>query len=154
VSIIRSIQFLNVVGVAIVAAATLSACGSDGPDADTASDTTESVSDATGAVAAPTDEATEPAAPGETVEVKALDNTFVEDSVEVAAGTEVVWRNGGRNDHDIVPVADDESWGVGIEAFHPGDEYSYTFTEPGEYAYFCTIHGTTDVGMTGTIVVK
>ena len=152
-SIIRSIQFLNVVGVAVVAAATLSACGSDGPDADTAPDTTESVSDAPGAVAAPTDEATEPAEPGETVAVKALDNTFIEDSVDVAAGTEVVWKNGGRNDHDIVPVADDESWGVGIEAFHPGDEYSHVFTEPGEYAYYCTIHGTADVGMTGTIIV-
>ena len=104
-----------------------------------------------------TDSPAEPAAPaepGEPVEVKALDNTFIEEEVDVAVGTEVVWKNGGRNDHDIVPVADGESWGVGIDAFHPGDEYSYTFSEPGEYAYYCTIHGTADVGMTGTIIVN
>jgi plastocyanin len=27
------------------------------------------------------------------------------------------------------------------------------FTEPGEYPYHCTIHGTTTVGMIGTVVV-
>jgi len=152
--------------IAVIAATTLSACGSDGPDAYTAPETTEAdatESDANAAepdasdVPTGTDSPAEPAAPaepGEPVEVKALDNTFIEEEVDVAVGTEVVWKNGGRNDHDIVPVADGESWGVGIDAFHPGDEYSYTFSEPGEYAYYCTIHGTADVGMTGTIIVN
>ena len=46
-------------------------------------------------------------------------------------GTEVLWENGGRNDHDMVPVDDGEEWGVENEAFHPGDTYCHVFTEPG-----------------------
>lgn len=88
-----------------------------------------------------------------TVEVKALDNTFIEETVEVSVGTEVVWRNGGRNDHDIVPVMDDQSWGIALEDFTPGDTYAHVFAEPGEYRYYCTVHGTADVGMTGTVIV-
>ncbi len=72
---------------------------------------------------------------------------------DVAVGTEVVWKNGGSNDHDIVPVADGERGASASTRFHPGDDYSYVFTEPGEYPYYCTIHGTADVGMTGTIIV-
>ena len=138
-----------------LAATALAACGSDGPDAYTAPETTEST--AAGIDAADvevTDTATATVEAGGSVDVKALDNTFIEEEVDVSVGTEVVWKNGGRNDHDIVPVADGESWGVGIDAFHPGDSYSYTFSEPGEYAYYCTIHGTADVGMTGTIIVN
>src|SRR5215203_1135471 len=128
----------------IVVAAALSSCGADGSDASTASPD----------VAGPTNNANAPDGPPvTTVEVKALDNTFVDEQVEVAAGTEVVWKNGGRNDHDIVPVAEGESWGIGSEGFRPGDSYSHVFAEPGEYEFYCTIHGTADVGMTGTIVV-
>ena len=143
---IGGLKYVTGVGAAV---AGLAGCGSDGPDSYTApapvaTETTDAAPDATSSAAPPTG----------TVEVKALDNTFIEDEVDVAPGTEVVWRNGGRNDHDIVPVAEDESWGVGIEAFHPGDVYSHVFTEPGEYAYYCTIHGTADIGMTGTIIVS
>ena len=71
--------------------------------------------------------------------------------MEVAAGTEVVWTNVGRNDHDI--EAADGSWGVGKELFGPGETYSHVFTEPGEVTYYCTIHGTANAGMVGTVVV-
>ena len=118
----------------------LSACGSDGPDASSAPGPVET------AGAPDTTPAVESAPNGETVEVKALDNTFIEEAVDVAAGTEVVWKNGGRNDHDIVPVADDESWGVGIEAFHPGDQYSHVFTEPGEYTLRAVPNDTLESG--------
>jgi plastocyanin len=138
-----------------LAATALAACGSDGPDAYTAPETTVSAAaDVDTADVEVTETSTEVEEAGAPVEVKALDNTFIDDEVDVEVGTEVVWKNGGRNDHDIVPVVDGESWGVGIDAFHPGDSYSYTFSEPGEYAYYCTIHGTADVGMTGTIIVK
>ena len=159
-SIIRPIRSLTVAPiVVIVAAAALSACGSDGsdvataPPADAAATPTASdaASDSSGEAA---ESATaEPSATATTIEVTTLDNTFVEEQVNVAVGTEVVWKNGGRNDHDIVPVVEGAGWGVGTDGFHPGDAYSYVFTEPGEYPYYCTIHGTADVGMTGTIIV-
>lgn len=90
---------------------------------------------------------------GVSVDVQAIDNTFRPAEVEVAAGTEVVWANDGRNEHNVVPAADDD-WGVEADAFAPGDEYSYRFTEPGTYDYYCSLHGTPTKGMVGTIVVN
>lgn len=95
------------------------------------------------------------AANGTTVTVRALDNNFIEQSLTVEAGTEVVWENTGRNDHDVTPVDDPSAttWGVKSEAFAPKATYSHVFDQPGTYAYFCTIHGTAKAGMIGTIVV-
>ena len=88
---------------------------------------------------------------GQVLAIQSLDNAFRPDRVEVAAGTEVVWTNVGRNDHDI--QAADDSWGIGKESFGPGSTYSHVFTEPGEVPYYCTIHGMPHAGMTGTVVV-
>lgn len=89
---------------------------------------------------------------GVVVPVDAIDNVFRDDVVEVVAGTEVRWTNRGRNDHDVLPV-DGEGWGVVAEDFGRGAEYAHVFDVPGVYPYFCSLHGTTDVGMIGTIVV-
>ena len=87
--------------------------------------------------------------------VKALDNNFISAALTIEAGTEVIWENNGRNDHDVIPVDDLDavSWGVQAEVFVPKATYSHVFDQPGTYAYFCTIHGTAEVGMIGTIVV-
>lgn len=90
---------------------------------------------------------------GTTAEVRALDNSFVAPSIEVTAGTEVRWLNGGRNDHDVLPVEDDLDWGVDRGGFAPTEEYSHLFDQPGVYRYYCSIHGTEDAGMVGAIVV-
>jgi plastocyanin len=84
--------------------------------------------------------------------VQVLDNTFRPEEVEVAAGTEVVWDNGGRNDHNVLPVEGDD-WGVEADEFGPGDTYRHRFTERGTHPYYCSLHGTTTKGMVGTIVV-
>jgi plastocyanin len=89
---------------------------------------------------------------GVSSEVGVIDNTFRPEQIEVAAGTEVVWQNAGRNAHNVLPV-DGDDWGVTAEAFAPGDTYSHRFTEPGTYDYYCSLHGTTTKGMVGTIVV-
>ena len=91
------------------------------------------------------------AVPVRTVIVESIDNTFKPQVVEVEPGTEIVWVNMGHNEHDILSES-----GFGIDAahFHPGSEYRHVFTEPGEYRFHCTIHGTHDIGMTGTIVVS
>ena len=81
-----------------------------------------------------------------------LDNTFRPGEIEVAAGTTVVWENRGRNDHNILPV-DGKAWGISTDLFAPGDSYQHRFTEPGTFAYYCSLHGTTTKGMVGTIVV-
>jgi plastocyanin len=89
---------------------------------------------------------------GVEVGVSAIDNTFRPGKVEVAAGTEVVWTNDGRNDHNVVPV-DDADWGVAVESFVPDAEHRHRFTEPGTYDYYCSLHGTPTKGMVGTITV-
>lgn len=99
---------------------------------------------------------------GTVVQVQALDNTFREKDVTIARGTEVVWTNVGRNDHDVQPddavpdeaVPDDEGeWGVEAVAFAPGATFSHVFDAPGVYHYLCTIHGVAGRGMVGTITV-
>ena len=92
------------------------------------------------------------------VYVQALDNTFRQRDIVIAAGTEVVWTNVGRNEHDVVPsefekTPEQAPWGVVVEAFAPQATYSHVFTTPGVYPYVCTIHGVRDKGMAGTITV-
>ncbi len=84
--------------------------------------------------------------------VVVLDNTFRPGRTDVAVGTTVEWRNGGRNDHNVIPV-DTYGWGVEVEDFAPRDLYRHRFTAPGIYAYYCSLHGTATKGMGGTIVV-
>ena len=116
---------------AVALLVTASACGDDGGSADATEVTLVE---------------------GVEVEVSAIDNTFRPEEIEVAAGTEVVWTNGGRNEHNVLPV-EGEDWGVEVDDFEPGDEYRRRFTEPGTYPYYCSLHGTTTKGMVGTLVV-
>ena len=90
---------------------------------------------------------------GTTVEVRALDNSFVAPVVEIDAGTEVRWVNGGRNDHNVLPVDDGLAWGVERDEFAPTEDYAHVFDQPGVYPYYCSIHGTKEAGMVGAVVV-
>ncbi|MFM8311913.1 MAG: plastocyanin/azurin family copper-binding protein [Ilumatobacteraceae bacterium] len=118
--------------------------GNDGPAV------TSSAADAAGEIGAASYPAT-----GEVTEVLSIDNAFLPEVIEVVAGTEVLWLNNGRNDHDVTPDGDVRrlEWGVGAEAFAPRDTYSRLFDRPGTYVYFCSIHGTAFAGMVGTVVV-
>lgn len=87
------------------------------------------------------------------VPVVALDNSFRPELIEVDVGDEVMWENRGLNDHDVLSVEGD-GWGIEVEGFGPGATYTHVFTEPGQYRYFCSIHGNESVGMVGTVVVR
>ena len=106
---------------------------------------------------------------GEVVNIQALDNSFRPVDFEIAAGTEVMFDNRGRNDHNILPdtVKDDAglttllasdtsptAWGVASTDFVPGDTYSHLFNVPGTYNYYCSIHGAPGAGMYGTLTVS
>jgi plastocyanin len=90
----------------------------------------------------------------EAVVVQARDNTFVGQHVTVSPGTEVTFDNRGRNPHNAVPVEDDAFTEVPTEDLQPGDQVTVAFDEPGDYPYYCTLHGTTTAGMTGTVRVE
>lgn len=91
---------------------------------------------------------------GDAVEILAVDNVFDPEAARVAVGTEVTFRNSGRNDHNVVPEDEDAEWAVDAADFGPGDEASFTFDEPGVYRYYCSIHGTLTAGMPGVLVVE
>jgi plastocyanin len=132
----------------VLVAGSLAACGGDDDSAGGAAGL--STADGSSDESVPEDVVvidTDPA------EVTALDNSFRPENIEVTAGTEVVWTNKGRNQHNVLHV-DGDDWGVEVEDFLPGASYSHTFDEAGVYRYYCSIHGTTDAGMIGTIVVS
>lgn len=86
----------------------------------------------------------------EYVQVAALDDYFDAEVVRVPVGTEIEWRNVGRNPHTV--TADDGSFDSGN--MENGDEFSWTFDEPGVYRYYCVYHGQPGgIGMAGMIVV-
>ncbi len=150
---LRSNRFIVV---AASVALTFSACGDDGADTEAAepiaavATTADSPSDSRPPATAP---GVSVPANGDVVEVLALDNNFRPEELEVVAGTTVRWDNGGRNDHNIIPVDDTQDWGADVADFEPGEVYEHVFTTPGEYPYYCTLHGTATAGMIGTVVV-
>ena len=80
------------------------------------------------------------------VEVHIDNFTFGPKSVMVAPGTKVVWTNGDDIPHTVAST--DKVFRS--KALDTGDSFSFAFTKPGTYAYFCSIHPE----MTGEIVVK
>jgi len=148
---------ITLVGAILVALA--AGCGSDGPDADAARDEAPEATPNEDEDAGTSDPATttdDPAASepnGIVIDVVAVDNNFRPEEIEISAGTEIRWENRGRSGHNVLPVDDTLDWGVEVEDFAPGDEYTLLFDTPGTYPYYCSLHGTTDFGMIGTIVV-
>lgn len=84
------------------------------------------------------------------------DNFFDPTTATVAAGTTVVWSNGGLGVHTV--TSDDGDFDSGLDAsqyLHPGQMFSFAFTQGGTYPYHCHLHGAPGgVGMSGTIVVE
>lgn len=77
-----------------------------------------------------------------------IDNfTFAPPSLTVTAGTTVTWTNKDDIPHGI--AATNNAF-TRSQAMDTDDSYSFTFTTPGTYQYFCYIHP----HMVGTIVVQ
>jgi plastocyanin len=90
------------------------------------------------------------------ITVKMFDNRFEPVEVRVPVGGEVTFVGAGRNPHNA--VAADGSWSTAdvfgsLEQMR-GDSAAITFDKPGEYPFFCTLHGTAaGEGMAGRLVV-
>ena len=77
-----------------------------------------------------------------------IDNfTFSPKELKVKAGTTVTWTN-----HDDIPhgIASSNNAFAKSKALDTDDSYSFTFTAPGTYQYFCYIHP----HMVGSIIVE
>jgi plastocyanin len=71
--------------------------------------------------------------------------TFGPETLTVKAGTTVTWVNGDDVPHTV--VATDKTFRSKV--LDTDDRFAFTFTKPGAYAYFCSIHP----HMTGKVVV-
>jgi plastocyanin len=68
---------------------------------------------------------------------------FVPGNLTVKPGTTVTWINNDEAEHSINAV--DKSFNSPVlktKNVKPGEKFSYTFTTPGTYEYFCAIHPT------------
>ena len=89
--------------------------------------------------------------------VRIVDDEFSPKIMNVPVGTTIIWESGGSNNHNV--IASDGSWqAISSDYFESGiitkgDQYEYTFEEPGVYEYYCPYHGTNNKGMVGTIIV-
>ena len=63
----------------------------------------------------------------------------------VTAGTRVTWTNHDQVPHSVV----EKDRKFHSAALDTNDRYSFTFTEPGTYRYFCSLHPQ----MIGTVIV-
>ncbi len=88
-------------------------------------------------------------AQGQNVTVSMEDNFFDEANITVPVGTTVTWVQNGNNSHTTTSY--DGLWDSGLIAGGSGGTFSFTFDEPGTYAYFCRPHEA--VGMVGTVTV-
>jgi plastocyanin len=87
-----------------------------------------------------------PAAAAEDGATIRIDNfSFSPATLTVAAGTTVTWVN--QDDIVHMVAADDRSFRS--QALDTDDRFAFTFRQPGEFAYFCTMHPR----MTGKVVV-
>ncbi len=71
---------------------------------------------------------------------------FVPQILTIKPGTTVTWVNSDDDPHTV--TANDKSFHSA--ALDTDDKYSFTFSKPGEYGYFCSLHP----HMTAKIVVK
>jgi plastocyanin len=84
--------------------------------------------------------------PASTAEVKIDNFSFGPAAITVSVGTTVTWIN--RDDIPHTVVSTDKVFKSKV--LDTDEKFSFTFTKPGEYPYFCSIHPK----MTGKVVVQ
>ncbi len=90
--------------------------------------------------------ASSPANPTSEAEIKIDNFSFSPASLTVPLGTTVRWTNRDDIPHTVVS----ENKTFKSKALDTDQEFTYTFTRPGTYNYFCSIHPK----MTAKIVVQ
>ena len=95
--------------------------------------------------ASATSAATDEGAPLITVAGGSL--SYTPATLTVRAGTAVKWQ-GNLAEHPLISV--DGLW----QRQASGETFSYTFTKPGTYGYYCQVHGGPGGGMAGEVVVQ
>jgi plastocyanin len=72
-------------------------------------------------------------------------------TVVIGVNNTVVWTNQDTTSHTVLNATAPIGFGSGTSLITNGQSFSFTFTTPGTYNYFCNIHPT---WMKGTVTVK
>jgi len=80
------------------------------------------------------------------MEIKIDNFSFTPERITVKAGTTITW----TNEDDIPHTVASSAKLFKSKALDTDDKYAFTFTTPGVYQYFCSLHP----HMTGTVVVE
>jgi len=83
-------------------------------------------------------------APGPRIEIHG--HKYSPATVTVPVGTTIAWVNHDDEIHTVFSTTQ----AFNSPAIETEETYSHTFSKPGTYAYFCTLHPL----MTGTVIVK
>jgi plastocyanin len=130
----RNIRIVTIVGLSLIGILLLAACQSaanSGATTDAPLAATQGPSGSAGVV-------------------NITNNKFEPSELTVKAGTTVTFNNTSNRTHTV--TADDGSFDSG--SLLGGAMFEFNFTEPGEYPYYCDIHGGPGgTGMSGTIIV-
>jgi len=81
------------------------------------------------------------------VDVRIAGMQFSPAPLKIKPGEEIVWQNADGMPHT---VTSNDGGPLDSGQLGRGDTYSFTFTEPGTYEYYCTYHPS----MTGTVIVE
>lgn len=84
--------------------------------------------------------------PTQAVEITRM--AFSPGGMTVKPGTTVTWTNRDQVPHTV--TSRDKGGVLSSQGLDTGDSYSYTFADPGDYAYFCAVHPF----MTGVVHVR
>lgn len=93
---------------------------------------------------------------GQDVTVEMFDNRYQYTEIRIPVGGSVTWLGAGANAHNAVDS--DKKWSTetvfgSLEQFD-GDTAVLTYSEPGEYTFYCTFHGNAEgAGMAGKLIV-
>jgi plastocyanin len=92
--------------------------------------------------------ASQPAAQAAAVAVKIDNFTFQPKELEIAVGTTVTWTNVDDVPHTATSKDDPQTFDS--KALDTDEKFSFTFTKPGKYPYYCKVHP----HMMGVVTVK
>ena len=83
-----------------------------------------------------------------TAEVKIDNFSFSPNELKISAGTTVTWTN--RDDIPHTVVSSDDPKAFKSKVMDTDEKFSFTFSKPGTYPYFCSVHPK----MVGKVVVQ
>jgi plastocyanin len=87
------------------------------------------------------------------VTVAVKDNSFEPRNIRVDAGTQIVFELEGFNAHNVLPGVEGTFADITDPDLQAG-EATIEVTEAGDVPYYCSLHGTPTIGMTGYIVAE